>query len=840
MAGKKRIHDLAKEYGIPGKELAGKLRDLGVTFVKSHMSALDEFQELQVQGILEAHGMVPIPITSTHEEEPAGVLIRRKKKAKPEVAKDTSVAECAVLFTSQGRMVLAFVSHSAASNVSKFIEHARAGAFDRRVFNRLTSALQICGKPQAGKEGAVFRPESVSNESHFQPGLVSLEVRASESSDDCRFRIWFEGAGPFEDEHAVIAHVVEGEETLAAIEADTRRSEGDWFAPKKTVTLHSVVITEDPDAITKDPREIAESYPPGAVVTGTVTAITENSARIQLEQGVQGQIDSRDLDWGAPISVPAELFTLGEEASFVVLNSPVEKPTTGLVALGQKQLRENPWSLGRSKGLESGQRVSGVFKKTHEGFSYFLIDDGIDGNAGIQAFSLADGLSDLAAGERVLATIVRVDPYEQEVQLEQVERVSLSEDDVPSGSIDSELVELRATMEVLSSQLEDLRSMVSISQQRPEELLAFERSARSSIERATTEASSPLRLEPAESLRASLRDQGVFLALRTVEQIRSLISTRRIVVFEGPPGTGKTQLAEALACIVLGVEEGLPHTTASVRSDWTAKQLFGRKRAIDKRHFGLSPGFMTKALLNCLDSAQGHWLILDEINRGDVKAYMESLLRALAKPANQPCEILQPDLFLGDAETDGVIPVPASFRILGTMNSADELLYSFDDAQRRRIGFVELPPLDGEREKEALMHHSKYDPLLHGESAELTSSVWDSIREPLIEFLMESFGHFRALVEREPRRDYRYCEIGTGYLVSAMGCIQAELSNYRFDPGDLPTFILDRAIANEMDSLFERSPLAPLTDLIEDVLPSLNLPETSSRLRRIIEKRDWA
>ena len=53
---KKRIHELAKEYGMTGKDLAGKLRDLGFTHVKSHMTALDEFEELSVQGVLEAHG----------------------------------------------------------------------------------------------------------------------------------------------------------------------------------------------------------------------------------------------------------------------------------------------------------------------------------------------------------------------------------------------------------------------------------------------------------------------------------------------------------------------------------------------------------------------------------------------------------------------------------------------------------------------------------------------------------------------------------------------------------------------------------------------------------------
>ena len=45
---KKRIHELAKEYGLSGKDLAAKLRSLGYSNAKSHMTALDEFEVLQL------------------------------------------------------------------------------------------------------------------------------------------------------------------------------------------------------------------------------------------------------------------------------------------------------------------------------------------------------------------------------------------------------------------------------------------------------------------------------------------------------------------------------------------------------------------------------------------------------------------------------------------------------------------------------------------------------------------------------------------------------------------------------------------------------------------------
>ena len=60
MASKKRIHELAKEYGVTSKVMVAKLQSLSFANVKGPQSALDEFQVLQAQGMLEAYGMVPV------------------------------------------------------------------------------------------------------------------------------------------------------------------------------------------------------------------------------------------------------------------------------------------------------------------------------------------------------------------------------------------------------------------------------------------------------------------------------------------------------------------------------------------------------------------------------------------------------------------------------------------------------------------------------------------------------------------------------------------------------------------------------------------------------------
>jgi len=81
---KKRVYDLAKEYGMSGQELAQKLRDLGFQ-VKSHMSALDDFQVLEIQARLEAYGIVGgrTEEASQGVTTVGGLKIKRRKKKPP-------------------------------------------------------------------------------------------------------------------------------------------------------------------------------------------------------------------------------------------------------------------------------------------------------------------------------------------------------------------------------------------------------------------------------------------------------------------------------------------------------------------------------------------------------------------------------------------------------------------------------------------------------------------------------------------------------------------------------------------------------------------------------------
>ena len=89
MSDKIRIHELAKRYGLSGKDCAAKLRDFGFSKARSHMTALDEFEAMQASGLLEANGIEPVAASGAAQEASVGgVKVKKKLKKKTAEAVD--------------------------------------------------------------------------------------------------------------------------------------------------------------------------------------------------------------------------------------------------------------------------------------------------------------------------------------------------------------------------------------------------------------------------------------------------------------------------------------------------------------------------------------------------------------------------------------------------------------------------------------------------------------------------------------------------------------------------------------------------------------------------------
>jgi small subunit ribosomal protein S1 len=85
-------------------------------------------------------------------------------------------------------------------------------------------------------------------------------------------------------------------------------------------------------------QQLVEKYPPGTVIKGKVTGVTDFGVFVELEPGMEGLVHVSELDH-ARVENPAALFKKGDEMEVVVLNiDPVEQR----ISLSRKRLLPPP------------------------------------------------------------------------------------------------------------------------------------------------------------------------------------------------------------------------------------------------------------------------------------------------------------------------------------------------------------------------------------------------------------------------------------------------------------------------------------------------------------------
>lgn len=193
-------------------------------------------------------------------------------------------------------------------------------------------------------------------------------------------------------------------------------------------------------------------------------------------------------------------------------------------------------------------------------------------------------------------------------------------------------------------------------------------------------------------------------------RIQSVLERKGQVVLYGPPGTGKTYWAERTANDLAALSafgklfESLDDTEKkSVVGDGKASGLvrlccfhpaYGYEDFLEgyrpltvngQISFALRDGVF-KTLCRDADATpdRNFYLIVDEINRGDIPRIFGELLTTLEKDKRGK-QIILP-------VSQEKFSVPRNVYVLGTMNTADRSISLLDAALRRRFGFVELMP----------------------------------------------------------------------------------------------------------------------------------------------------
>ena len=181
---------------------------------------------------------------------------------------------------------------------------------------------------------------------------------------------------------------------------------------------HSVIVSRRA-AIQKEKQQarqaIWENLKAGQIVTGTVKAITDFGAFIDLG-GADGLLHITDMSWSR-VSHPSEIVAVGDKLEVMVLNIDKE---ANKIALGLKQRFPDPWQDITSKyppGLRAKGKVVNILP-----YGIFVeIEKGIEGLVHISEISWAkrvDNLSSIfAIGDVIEVQVLSVDPQNRKIAL---------------------------------------------------------------------------------------------------------------------------------------------------------------------------------------------------------------------------------------------------------------------------------------------------------------------------------------------------------------------------------------------------------------------------------------
>src|SRR5580704_12993220 len=187
--------------------------------------------------------------------------------------------------------------------------------------------------------------------------------------------------------------------------------------------------------------KVADRYPPGTLVTGTVRNLTNYGAFIEIEEGIDGLLHVSDMSWTRKISHPSEVVEKGQTVQCKVLSVDQSRRR---IALGLKQLEEDPWATDIPGKYQPGQVVTGTVTKLTNFGVFVGLENGLEGLLHIS--ELADHKVEnpeeiVQVGEKIEVKVLKVDSGERKIGLSR-KRVGWSEDEgveagasaTPSGS----------------------------------------------------------------------------------------------------------------------------------------------------------------------------------------------------------------------------------------------------------------------------------------------------------------------------------------------------------------------------------------------------------------------
>jgi small subunit ribosomal protein S1 len=158
--------------------------------------------------------------------------------------------------------------------------------------------------------------------------------------------------------------------------------------------------------------EAEAKYPVGSTVSGKVRGFTDYGAFVELDSNLEGMIHVSDLSWTKRIGHPQDVLKKGQKVDVSILSVDASNRR---IALGLKQLQENPWSkIAEKYPLDTVVEAEvssitefGVFAKIDEELEGLIYSSEIDKEA----------VANLKPGDKVTVKIIKVDVEQAKIGL---------------------------------------------------------------------------------------------------------------------------------------------------------------------------------------------------------------------------------------------------------------------------------------------------------------------------------------------------------------------------------------------------------------------------------------
>ncbi len=162
---------------------------------------------------------------------------------------------------------------------------------------------------------------------------------------------------------------------------------------------------------------VAQKYPPGTVVEGTVRNLTNYGAFVEIEEGIDGLLHISDMSWTKKVSHPSDVVKKGDRLRCVVLTVDQEKMRIGL---GLKQMTEDPWLRAVPERYQPGMVIRGKVTKITNFGVFVELEPELEGLLHVSELAdhkVEDPQKEVQIGQEIDVKILRVDTLERKIGL---------------------------------------------------------------------------------------------------------------------------------------------------------------------------------------------------------------------------------------------------------------------------------------------------------------------------------------------------------------------------------------------------------------------------------------